>query len=128
MVELAVIIVGAFIFTVALVYIIFYFFEGFPSGLKISFRKFKSLYAIAPDKWGLYRMSVAYSTYTEDGNYNGFVMFHFSMLETIFYELFRRRLEHEQEKQNANRTLEEAINCWQKDIDVYREKYCGGAK
>lgn len=128
MVERAVIIVGAFIFAVALVYTIVYFCEGFPSGLKISFRKFKSLYAIAPDKWGLQLMSVSYATYTEDGHYSGLVMFHFSILETIPYELFRRRLEHEQEQQNANRVLEEAINCWQKDIDVYREKYCGGAK
>lgn len=113
----------AFIFTATLVYTIFYSCEAAPSGLKISFRKFKSLYAIAPDKWGLYRMSVSYSTYTEDGHYNGFVMLHFSMLETILYELFRRRLEHEQEKQNANRVLEEAITCWQKDIGEYRKTY-----
>ncbi len=128
MVELAIVIIGAFIFAAAIVYTIFYRCEAAPSGLKISFRKFKSLYAIAPDKWNLYRMSVSYSVYTENGHFDNFVMLHFSILETIPYELFRRRLEHEQEQQNANRTLEEAINCWQKDIDVYREKYCGGAK
>jgi len=121
-------IIAAFIFVAALVYMVYYFCEAAPSGLKISFRKFKSLYAIAPDKWGLHLMSVSYATYTEDGHYNDLVMLHFSILETIPYELFRRRLEHEQEQQNANRVLEEAINCWQKDIDTYREKYCGGAK
>lgn len=116
-------IIVAFILTASLVYAIFYSCEAAPSGLKISFRKFKSLYAIAPDKWGLHLMSVSYATYTEDGHYSGLVMLHFSILETIPYELFRRRLEHEQEKQNANRVLEEAINCWQKDIDKYRKTY-----
>lgn len=95
---------------------------------KISFRQFRSLYSIAPEKWTI-----------DDGLYVSYRLreptefecswevprrhFYFSLFDAVLFDLWRRRKNSEEEQQEKNKKLAEVVECWQHDIDEYRIKW-----
>lgn len=116
--------VGAAVLVV--VYLVRYFTGRADCHGKISYRQFRSLYAIAPEKWQI-----------DDGLYVGYRLreprdlelswevprrfFYFSLIDAVRFDLWRLREKSEKEKRKKNEKLAEVIECWQHDIDEYRK-------
>lgn len=116
--------VGAAVLTV--IYLVRYFVGRADCHGKISYRQFRSLYAIAPEKWQI-----------DDGLYVGYRLreptglelsweiprrfFYFSLIDAVRFDLWRLRENSEKEKREKNEKLAEVIECWQHDIDEYRK-------
>jgi hypothetical protein len=124
----ALLLVGAAVLVV--VYLVRYFMGRSDCHGKISYRQFRSLYAIAPEKWEI-----------DDGLYVGYRLrdpirdparfefswdvprrfFYFSLIDAVRFDLWRLRVNSEKEKREKNEKLAEVIECWQHDIDEYRK-------
>lgn len=116
--------VGAAVLVV--VYLVRYFMGRSDCRGKISYRQFRSLYAIAPEKWQI-----------DDGLFVGYRLreptdlellwevprrfFYFSLIDAVRFDLWRLRVNSEKEKREKNEKLAEVIECWQHDIDEYRK-------
>lgn len=116
--------VGAAVLVV--VYLVRYFMGRSDCHGKISYRQFRSLYAIAPEKWQI-----------DDGLFVGYRLreptdlellwevprrfFYFSLIDAVRFDLWRLRVNSEKEKREKNEKLAEVIECWQHDIDEYRK-------
>lgn len=116
--------VGAVVLIV--LYLIRYFTGRADCHGKISYRQFRSLYAIAPEKWQLdiglcvgYRLrgptSLEFSWEVPRR------FFYFSLIDAIRFDLWLLREKSEKEKREKNEKLAEVIECWQHDIDEYRK-------
>lgn len=90
----------------------------------ISFKQFKSLYSIAPDKWRLedtyvvYRINkpgIKYHKITENCFFKHFI-------DYIQYEIFLKKYKKEREEHIRNNNLVVTLVAWQRDIDEYRQK------
>ena len=116
-----------------IVYLVRYFCGRHDCHAKISYRQFRSLYAIAPEKWRLdcglcvgYRLREPTALGRLCGVPRRF--FYFSLIDAVRFDLWRLRENSEKEKQEKNEKLAEVIECWQHDIDEYREKISGGIR
>lgn len=91
----------------------------------ISFKQFKSLYPIAPDKWDLkdcyaiykiYKPGVVeYYCYTKDCIFKHF-------FDYIQYLAFLDRHKKKQKENIRDESLAEVLKAWQNDINEYRQK------
>lgn len=90
----------------------------------ISFKQFKSLYQIAPDKWRLedtyvvYRIDkpgIKYHKITENCFFKHFI-------DYIQYKIFLNKYKKEREEHIRNNNLVVTLVAWQRDIDEYRQK------
>lgn len=93
---------------------------------KISYRQFRSLYAIAPEKWQLdIGLCVGYRLREPTDLELSWEIprrfFYFSLIDAIRFDLWRLRENSEKEKREKNEKLAEVIECWQHDIDEYRK-------
>lgn len=114
-------------FVLVVAYLVRYFKGRADCHGKISYRQFRSLYAIAPEKWEV-----------NDGLYVGYRLrdptvlelswevprrfFYFGLIDAVRFDLWRLRENSEKEKREKNKKLAEVIECWQHDIDEYRRK------
>lgn len=91
----------------------------------ISFKQFKSLYSIAPDKWDLKDTYVIYKIYKP-----GVVEYYSYVKDCIFnhffdYIQYLTFLDKHKKKQKENirdENLAEVLKAWQNDINEYRQK------
>lgn len=116
--------VGAPVLVVA--YLVRYFMGRSDCHGKISYRQFRSLYAIAPEKWQLdIGLCVGYRlrepTGLEMSREVPRRFFYFSLIDAVRFDLWRLRVNSEKEKREKNEKLAEVIECWQHDIDEYRK-------
>lgn len=90
----------------------------------ISFKQFKSLYPIAPDKWDLkdcyaiykiYKPGVEYYCYAKDCIFKHF-------FDYIQYLVFLNKREKKQKEKIRDESLAEVLKAWQNDINEYRQK------
>lgn len=90
----------------------------------ISFKQFKSLYPIAPDKWDLQDTYVIYQLYKPGIKYHKITKncFFKHFIDYIQYEIFLKRYKKEQKENIRNNSLVETLVAWQRDIDEYRQK------
>ena len=90
----------------------------------ISFKQFKTLYPIAPDKWELEDTYVIYKINKPGIKYHTptKTCFFKHFIDYIQYEIFLKRYKKEQEENIRNNSLVEILVAWQKDIDEYRQK------
>ncbi len=124
----AVVVAGAAAVVLCTNFLIRYFSGKAGCDGKISFRQFRSLYSIAPEKWsidgGLYvsyrlREPTEFECSWEVPRRH----FYFSLLDAIRFDLWRLPKTTEEEKREKNKKLAEVIECWQHDIDEYRIKW-----
>lgn len=121
---LALLLVGAAVLIV--LYLIRYFTGRADCHGKISYRQFRSLYAIAPEKWQLdIGLCVGYRLREPTGLESSWEaprrFFYFSLIDAVRFDLWRLRENSEKEKREKNKKLAEVIECWQHDIDEYRK-------
>ncbi len=90
----------------------------------ISFKQFKSLYPIAPDKWRLENDYITYQIYKPGITYHPIVKTCFFKHFTgyIQYIIFLKQHRKERKETIRNNSLAETLVAWQKDIDEYRQK------
>lgn len=91
----------------------------------ISFRQFKSLYLIAPEKWDLKDTYVVYKIYkpgvVEYFSYTKDCIFkHF--FDYIQYLTFLDKHKKKQKENTRDESLAEVLKAWQNDINEYRQK------
>lgn len=79
---------------------------------KIKFRQFQSFYAINPKRWSL---GSNFVSYCGDNLY-------FSMLDTIRYQLWKKKIDEEELKRYNNRHFTRVLARLQNDIDEYRKE------
>lgn len=90
----------------------------------ISFKQFKILYPIAPDKWRLENDYVTYQIYKPGITYHPIAKtcFFKHFIDYIQYIIFLRQHRKERKESIRNNSLAETLVAWQKDIDEYRQK------
>lgn len=90
----------------------------------ISFKQFKTLYPIAPDKWRLENDYVTYQIYKPGITYHPIAKtcFFKHLIDYIQYIIFLRQHRKERKESIRNNSLAETLVAWQKDIDEYRQK------
>lgn len=108
------------------VYLVRYFMGRADCHGKISYRQFRSLYAIAPEKWQLDAgLCVGYRLREPTDLEMSWEVprrfFYFSLIDAVRFDLWRLRVNSEKEKREKNEKLAEVIECWQHDIDEYRK-------
>lgn len=90
----------------------------------ISFKQFKSLYPIAPDKWDLKDCYATYKIYKPGVEYycntKDCIFKHF--FDYIQYLIFLKQHRKERKESIRNNSLAETLAAWQNDINEYRQK------
>lgn len=90
----------------------------------ISFKQFKSLYPMAPDKWHLEDNYIVYQFYKPGIKYypttKTCFLKHF--IDYIQYIIFLKQYRKKRKKSIRNNSLTETLVAWQKDINEYRQK------
>lgn len=90
----------------------------------ISFKQFKSLYPIAPDKWHLEDNYITYQIYKPGIKYHPIIKtcFFKHFIDYIQYIIFLKQYRKERKENIQNSSLVEILAAWQKDINGYRQK------
>lgn len=89
----------------------------------ISFKQFKSLYPIAPDKWELEDAHVIYKINKSESNHiSTKTCFFKHFTDYIQYMIFLKQHKKEYKENIRNNSLAEILVAWQKDINEYRQK------
>lgn len=90
----------------------------------ISFKQFKSLYLIAPDKWHLEDNYITYQIYKPGIKYHPIIKICFfkHFIDYIQYIIFLKQYRKERKENIQNSSLVEILAAWQKDINGYRQK------
>lgn len=91
--------------------------EYYKGHRRISFKRFRSLYSVAPDKWDLEDTTVVYH-HDPDAPWFRFC---FSPLDLLRYRHFSRQIEKQKEMERENAKLETLIKSWQEDINTYKD-------
>lgn len=83
----------------------------------ISFKKFLTIYKNAPEKVDLYEGYFSYLYWDEDDScyISNKIKFHFSILDVIRYEHWRKELERKEEKEKVNAVMEKVEKLWAED-------------
>lgn len=84
----------------------------------ITFKQFKNLYAVAPDKWTLNDEFVRYKTISYLGAWIDFK----TAADLRKYKKWKQKLDSEQLLKKNNKLYGELITAWTKDIEDYREQ------
>lgn len=89
---------------------------------KITFRAFRSLYAVAPDRWRLWVYgSVDWNPiYSRRGGYFPDTIYMKTFIDHLRYLLFAHKALRIKRKQNLTQEFEKIAASWQTDIDSYR--------
>lgn len=88
----------------------------------LSFKAFRSLYNINPNKW---KIEEEYATYKYKDDYYGWPDEERICMKTFIDQLryvhFVRRHKKQKEREEYNRETEKLVKMWQNDIDAYKE-------
>lgn len=89
---------------------------------KITFRAFRSLYAVAPDRWRLwaYESVCENPGYYRRGGYFNDTIYMKTFIDHLRYLLFAHKALRIERKQNFTQEFEKIAASWQTDIDSYR--------
>lgn len=90
----------------------------------ISFKQFKSLYPIAPDKWHLEDNYITYQIYKPGIKYHPIIKICFfkHFIDYIQYIIFLKQYRKERKENIQNSSLVEILADWQKNINGYHQK------
>lgn len=84
--------------------------------LKITFKRFLTLYSVAPCNWQLKDSAVSYKCFGD---------FRFGFFDWIKYRLWRKAQRRASKQAADNNLQRKLIESWLKDIDDYRKQWGG---
>ena len=92
---------------------------------QIKFRTFMALYSVAPDKWELFRrneLDEPYDNpkYCSNGQLRTIYMT--TLAGHIRYKYFVKNIKRQTLKEKDRRNMEFLIECWQRDIEKYKDE------
>lgn len=112
-----------------LAYLIYYFgfYKNWLYGCygKISFKSFKALYAMNPEFWTLWDGYVEYTKYQDNGTIFGTRIsgrLGFNQFDAIKYQIWRKKLEKQNDQESMTESYKEILNALQDDINTYKER------